>query len=538
MMLIFQHDISQISIPQQFTFPFHYTPHPLCVMAAEEVKAYIATQNQWHDELERGKMFGVLVVTDVNGETGYLAAFSGNLAGRNHHERFVPPVFDMLDPDGFFVKEEAGISAINAEIEAIRSSELYASALENHRLTKAEAEKRISDAKKRAKEAKDIRHRRRTEGVTPHEESELTRQSQFEKAELKRLEKALRSKVEACTAEVKMFEDKILKLKVERKLRSAELQRRIFEHFEMLNADGVKKNLCEIFAQTPQGFPPAGAGECAAPKLLQFAYRNNLKPIAMAEFWWGSSPAAEVRHHGCYYPACQGKCGPILAHMLAGLDVEPNPLLTEAAGEPEVVYEDRWLLIVNKPAGLLSVPGKNGNASAYDFARKHLAASAEPLYVHRLDMATSGLLMFAKDKETHKKMCDMFCNRTIRKRYVAILTGEVATDSGTISLPLTADHVNRPQQKVDFENGKDAVTEYVVTSRKDGETRVVFAPLTGRTHQLRVHAAHKLGLNAPIKGDALYGRHAGSRLFLHAQYLEFVHPELGNLICIEKDPDF
>ena len=219
----------------------------------------------------------------------------------------------------------------------------------------------------------------------------MIRESQFQKAELKRMEKIWKEKIASLQAEADTFITKIETMKIERKKRSATLQRKLFEQFQILNAHGETKDLCRIFAQTIQKFPPAGAGECAAPKLLQYAYKHQLKPIAMAEFWWGDSPKAEIRHHGYYYPACKGKCGPILGHMLQGLEVEENPLLKKHYHEMplEIVYEDNYLVVINKPAGMLSVPGKGEIDSVYQHIKILYPDATGPLIVHRLDMATS-----------------------------------------------------------------------------------------------------------------------------------------------------
>ena len=447
-----------LPLPQLFTYPFHYTPHPLCVKAAEEVQQYLQTRTDWHEELQQGKMFGVLVVKTSTGEVGYLAAFSGNLAGSNHHDYFVPPVYDLLNPDGYFKEEEARISAINVML--------------NH---------------------------------TNDNNQEI---------------------IEA--------------LKEERKQRSIALQQWIFEQFRLRNARGEEQDIYSIFTQTAHRNPPAGTGECAAPKLLQYAYLNNLQPLAMAEFWWGDSPKGEIRRHGHYYPACRHKCEPILNFMLQGLEVEPNPLLTSNtdATQLETVYEDDYLLVVNKPAGMLSVPGKTGQASVLTLLQERYPDATGPILVHRLDMATSGLLLAAKDKDTHALLQKQFEGRTVKKRYIALLEGiPQAEPKGFIRLPLRPDFDNRPLQMVCYEYGKPAVTRYEIMDTENDRTRMAFYPETGRTHQLRVHAAHPEGLNCPIVGDPLYGQPA-DRLHLHAERLEFRHPVTGQRLQIQKEAPF
>lgn len=535
----FARSVVHIALPEQFTFPFHYTPHPLCVMAAEEVQAYIAAQDDWQEELREGKMFGVLIVQTEENEIGYLAAFSGNLAGRNLHSFFVPPVYDLLQPDGFFKIEEENISAINIQIRKLEQyphyQDLKKKLEEEIHAGKCETEK----AKALLKVAKEARAQRREQHPDEEEQAAMVRESQYQKAELKRLEKYWKNRVAVLQAEVDAYDTQIESLKRERKKRSAELQQRLFEQFKMRNGLGEVKDLCEIFEQTVQKTPPAGAGECAAPKLLQYAYIHGLKPVAMAEFWWGNSPKTEIRHHGCYYPACKGKCGPILQHMLKGLDVEPDPLSKNPChdAELEVLFEDDWLLVINKPAGMLSVPGKGNADSVYSLVKKLYPDTTGPVIVHRLDMATSGLLLIAKTKEVHQHLQAQFKNRTVKKRYVALLDGTPAQNEGEISLPLCPDPLDRPRQVVHGEAGKPAVTQYKVLERKGNRTRVAFYPLTGRTHQLRVHAAHPLGLNCPIAGDELYGRKA-ERLYLHAEYLEFIHPVSGRVMKFERKAEY
>lgn len=319
------------------------------------------------------------------------------------------------------------------------------------------------------------------------------------------------------------------------------MQQKLFEQFGMLNYRGELKNLCEIFGQTVHKTPPAGAGECAAPKLLQQAYLHGWKPIAMAEFWWGDSPKTEIRHHGHYYPACKGKCEPILQHMLQGLQVEENPMLKRMqvpSQNLEIVYEDPWLSVINKPAGMLSVPGKEDAVSVYSLMREQYPEADGPLTVHRLDMATSGLMLIAKTKRVHQNLQAQFKNRLVRKRYVALLEGIVPKDKDTVDLPLCLNPLDRPRQMVHTEHGKPAITDYQVLERLDGKrTRIAFYPRTGRTHQLRIHAAHPLGLHCPIIGDELYGEKA-DRLYLHAEYLEFTHPITGETVRITKEAEF
>lgn len=580
MIHFFKKPVSHLALPEKFTYPFHYTPHPLCVLAAEEVKAYIANRKEWQEELASGKMFGVLIVQTDNGITnneenqiGYLAAFSGNLAGKNLHPYFVPPVYDLLQPEGFFKIEEEQISAINIRIRELENSSSYLGSKEKWKIETEHAKAVLNQAKaelKMAKKAREIRRQSSPE-LSEEEQASLIRESQYQKAEYKRQEKEWKKRLEELETEVRYFDIEIERLKTERKERSAALQRKLFEQFRMLNAQGEVKDLYTIFEQTVQKVPPAGAGECALPKLLQYAYLHQLKPLAMAEFWWGDSPKNEIRHHGYYYPSCKGKCEPILQHMLQGLEVDENPLLNPVHEEEEleIVFEDEWLLVVNKPAGMLSVPGKaEDRDSVYHRLKKKYPEATGPMIVHRLDMATSGLLLVAKTKEVHQDLQAQFANRSIKKRYMAVLDGIVLPErtgnTGRIELPLCLNPLDRPRQMVSSEHGKEAITEYQIISESERitsasentfnesnridesersinesrkHTRIVFYPLTGRTHQLRVHAAHPEGLGCPILGDELYGKKA-DRLYLHAEYIEFRHPIYEDILCIQKEADF
>lgn len=538
----FTTSITDIPLPERFTYPFCYTPHPLCILAAKEVQSYLTRQTAWKDELRQGKMFGVLIVQTKHGETGYLAAFSGILAGKNLHPFFVPPVYNLLQPQGFFKIEEENISSINRNIRQLENDKAYAALSAELARTIQSAENILATAKAQLKEAKTAREQRRKEKeLNAQEEAELIRESQFQKAEYKRLERSWKARITTLQTQTEDWERRISALKSERKTRSAALQQKLFEQFGMLNYRGEVKNLCEIFGQTVHKTPPAGAGECAAPKLLQQAYLHGWKPIAMAEFWWGDSPKTEIRHHGHYYPACKGKCEPILQHMLQGLQVEENPMLKRMqvpSKNLEIVYEDPWLSVINKPAGILSVPGKEDAVSVYSLMREQYPEADGPLTVHRLDMATSGLMLIAKTKRVHQNLQAQFKNRLVRKRYVALLEGIVPKDKGTVDLPLCLNPLDRPRQMVHTEHGKPAITDYQVLERLDGKrTRIAFYPRTGRTHQLRIHAAHPLGLHCPIIGDELYGEKA-DRLYLHAEYLEFTHPITGETVRITKEAEF
>lgn len=528
MIHFFKQNIEGISLPEKFTFPFHYTPHPLTRIAAGEVRSYLSTRLDWQDEIGKGKMFGVLIVRTSDGGIGYLAAFSGNLAGSNMHDFFVPPVYDLLNPDGYFRKEESEISALNRRISDISKSDSYLMAKKEQEEIKIQASSSLASAKEELKRSKKERDEKRADGnLSPEELDAMIRESQFQKAEYKRLENSWKERLNEVDQKVKGFDTEILQLKQERKTRSAALQLWLFRQFDMLNAKGERKDLCEIFKDTPQGLPPAGAGECALPKLLQYAYLYGLQPLAMGEFWCGMSPKDEIRHDGYFYPSCKGKCEPILKHMLVGLDVEPNPLAEDLFKDTplKILYEDEWIVAVEKLSGMLSVPGKNDLDSVQQRLRLMYPDATGPLVVHRLDMATSGILLASRDKDVHARLQAQFETRSISKEYIAILDGVPSQEYGIIDLPICLNPLDRPRQMVDFENGKPAITEYKVECIKNGRAKVVFKPHTGRTHQLRVHSAHVSGLGSPISGDELYGNpESASRLCLHASRLVFRHP--------------
>lgn len=550
---------TSIEPPERMNNPFCYEPHPLCVIAADEVRAFIRGRSEWHEEVDRGKMFGVLVVRDGT-RLGYLAAYSGQIGGRSDWEGFVPAVFDYLQEDGYFKRHEAEITEMNHEVEHREtSSELLALKNELERLRR-EADADIAEHRNRMTEAKRQRdHRRATETLSAEDEARMTAESQFLKAELHRAKRRYAELLSGVEAKIAGFRTAIDVLKRERKRYSDDLQRWLFSHFCMLNAEGESRNLMEIFADTVLRVPPAGAGECCEPKLLQYAFSRRLRPLCMAMFWVGESPKMEIRHDGCFYPACSGKCKPILTWMLRGIDVE-----TVDGGDPsacgcasvcarsdrsevssaspfrfsslETVYEDEVLVVVCKPSGMLSVPGKSARLSAYDIVKARCRDAEEIMAVHRLDMATSGLLVFAKTKAAHKSLQRQFAEHTIVKRYVAVLSAPIARAESVISLPMRPDPLDRPRQVVDMLGGKSAITRYRLISHpqtpvqrafaKHGSPLVALYPETGRTHQLRVHCAHRDGLNAPIVGDTLYGT-AADRLYLHAEYLEITHPVTG-----------
>ena len=585
-----------IPSPRQFTYPFCYDVDPLAEAASLELQRYIADADLMSTEKGCGKMFGVLVVEyeDEEGalQRGFLAAYSGLLGGRNDWPYFVPPVFDAQQPDGHFKRTEREISAINSEIRAIENDPEYLQSVEQHEQTKKRLQAEVDAFKAEVDAAKVRRDARRKSGepLSEEEQAEMIRESQFMKAELRRRRKAMEQADSTLTTQHSTF---LKSLQRKRKQMSDELQRWLFSAYRMLNAKGEERDLIDIFREYTHAMPPAGAGDCCAPKLLQYAYLHHLRPVCMAEFWWGESPASEIRHHLHYYPACRSKCLPILTHMLKGLDVAPNPLAQKRhTAEPRVLYADEYIMVVDKPAGMLSVPGKaesvrseysdSANISVEEyFANLQLPTNSQlpteqftigeadnsKLKIqnskflkaaHRLDMDTSGLLVLARTEQAYVELQRQFASRETVKRYEAVLSGVPTQNSKlktqnsstqpsgcleAISLPLIADINDRPRQRVDMEHGKPALTLYNIVEVRavDANTAVAYTtkkvdkrrtlvhlyPKTGRTHQLRVHCAHPLGLACPILGDPLYGTERADRMYLHAAELTFRHPITG-----------
>ncbi|WP_320814850.1 pseudouridine synthase [Flavobacterium sp.] len=539
---LFDSNISGISLPEKFTFPFYYEPNQLSIIAAQELQDYLNNQTDFEHNfgleesqsgLVIGKMFGVLVCQNSKAELGFLAAFSGKLADSNHHKYFVPTVYDMLSNSGFYKKEEAVLNELNREIEHLENKSDYKIVLKNLKKVLNEAKIDLNRQKEAMKAQKTLRAEKRK--IFDYNIDELNKESQLEKILFKKMTKYWEYKTEDAEKEVSFFTNEINQKKEIRSLKSAKLQQQLFDNYAFLNQYKKSKSLGEIFENNP----PAGAGECAAPKLLHYAFQNNLKPIAMAEFWWGQSPKSEIRKHKQFYPACTGKCEPILRHMLLDIEMDENPFLNNTAENQniEIVFEDDYLAVIHKPHEFLSVPGKNVTDSVYQRVKNLYPNATGPLIVHRLDMSTSGLMLIAKSEEVYKNLQSQFIKRNVQKRYVALLDGIVTQNEGFIDLPLRVDLDNRPNQLVCYEHGKSARTKFEVISRENNQTRVHFYPITGRTHQLRVHASHNLGLNCPIIGDDLYGTKA-NRLHLHAEKITFEHPISKEKITFLKKAEF
>ncbi|KAE8177122.1 RluA family pseudouridine synthase [Photobacterium carnosum] len=541
--------IDTLPLPERFTFPFCYTPHPLCVLAAQELQQHIATQHHWQHNFGLGNddaighMFGVLLVQNQQGEMGYLSAFSEKIANQTHLPHFVPPVFDDRNIDPAIKAQQALIDEVIIKITAIESKPSYIQLQHQYQVAQDHAElasesfrlQMIEQRKQRKLQRKAAEQSNDSEFMT-QEFHRLARESAFDKHQQKAIRQQWAQTLSEISDKLQADTATLTLLKAEYETLTALLQQHRYAQYQFLNQDGKTKDLNALFRDQT---PPQGAGDCAAVKLLQYAFKQHLTPLAMAKFWWGASPAAQIRKHKYFYEACKNKCEPILQHMLAGLDIDANPLLQNPAEgkELEIVYQDDAMVVINKPAEFLSVPGKTITDSVYSRMQTMFPNSNSPLIVHRLDMATSGLIVIALTKDTHKALQQQFINRTAEKRYVALLDGIVEQDCGEINLPMRVDLDDRPRQLVCYEYGKPALTKWQVLERKDGKTKVYYYPKTGRTHQLRIHSAHKNGMNMPIVGDDLYGQKA-NRLHLHAQYLGLTHPVTGEPMIFEIDADF
>ena len=589
--------------PGYFTDPFRYIPHPLVRLAASEIIARIDADPELQTAFSEGKMLGVLVCEDSRGGLCYIAAFSGNVNGQSWIEGFVPPIYDLAAPDGHFKKREAEISEINRQIEDLMASDRkmclekeLADAVRMRDMELDAMKESMADAKRRRTEV-------RAQCSDPEILDGLIRESQHEKAGLRRLKQALNASVDAIMERIALFNDRIESLKKQRASMSEELQDWIFRQYIVHNYHGEESSIADIFAASAL-VPPGGTGECAAPKLLEHAFRNGLRPLAMGEFWYGKSPDSAVRSHGRFYPSCTSKCGPLLTFMLKGQYLMSGLYIDRIreTEKPIIVFEDDTILVVEKPSGMPSVPGLDGRTSLLELLsvtsseRSSFVTSSERSEsrhlhpVHRLDMDTSGIMVFAKTPEAAVNLRKQFEEHSVRKTYIARVSGtpsRSAEASGTtpptswvpppaargvarsqkppqtgtsradhIDLPLSADYDERPRQKVDFKQGKAAHTEYkVISENSDGTADLLLYPLTGRTHQLRVHCAHHLGLGRPISGDLLYGAHGvnedalkttnhpkdtalgqkPSRLCLHALSITFRHPATSEPLTFTSD---
>lgn len=537
----FTSPVDDLSLPVRFTFPFYYKPHPLSIAAAGQLQQYLRTQIQWqHDFEHSGKMFGVLVVKNADGQLGFLSAFSGKLAQRSRWPHFVPPVFDILEDENFYRNELDQITELSKKIKAghedpnLVTYRQQLSQLESQQQLELTQCRDIMSANKQARKAQ-----RAAAGDNELLSAQLAKQSVADKNTLRDLKLSWDKRVLLVSNKLDQLTQLLDSLDIERKALSSKLQHKLFAQYRFLNLAGGEKDLNDIFEPLAMKVPPAGAGECAAPKLLQYAFAHQLTPITMAEFWWGASPKSEIRKHQQFYPSCTSKCQPILGHMLGGMLLDENPLLEQPQQDKpiEVLYEDDAIAVINKPHNLLSVPGKTIKDSVLSRMKERYPDATGPLIVHRLDMATSGIMLIALTQRANKSLTKQFRMRSIKKQYVALVDGNVLEDAGEIDLPMRGDLYDRPRQLVCTEHGKPAFTTWQVLERIDNKTKLLLSPTTGRTHQLRVHCAFHQGLNMPIVGDTLYGEEA-NRLHLHAQSIVFTHPYNHQMMEFKVLADF
>jgi tRNA pseudouridine32 synthase/23S rRNA pseudouridine746 synthase len=562
----FTHSIDSNALPERFTFPFCYEPHPLCVLAAKELQQQLQNHKGLQQELEQtGKMFGVLLVENAQGDIGYLSAFSGKLAVHENSDKktidFVPPVFDVDAQTDFFHDESKIINRLNSELDKLFDNPLlaeYQHALEST-LSQQEAQleqhRNVMALNRKARKQK----RSHVKNSLVGDElaqclKQLAQESIDDKNQLRDLKTYWRDLISQVEQKLKKLTDEINGIKKKRKQLSTKLQTKLFKQYRLLNSAGVEKDLIELFQPSPYQIPPAGTGDCAAPKLLQYAFKQKMKPLAIAEFWWGQAPKSEIRQHKNFYGACSGKCQPILVHMLEGMEIDDNPLLVNPAeGKTlDIIYQDDAIVVVNKPNEFLSVPGKNIEDSVYSRIKQQFPQATGSYIVHRLDMSTSGLMVLALIKRAQKNLQQQFINRTIKKRYVAILEGDIGkalrVNKGEINLPLRGDFEDKPKQLVCYEQGKPSKTQWEVIDIIDGKSKLYLYPETGRTHQLRVHCAHPSGLNLPMLGDDLYGSNNHyshnelsahkTRLHLHAEMLTLSHPITKEVLTFQVDAPF
>ena len=565
----FKHNIDRYVLPERFTFPFCYEPHPLCLLASQELQQQLSSNVHFQQEFTRtGKMFGVLLVELSQGEIGYLSTFSGKLnLDENLYQKtinFVPPVFDVDAQTDFFHEESKIINRLNSELEELLVNPQLDAYEQTLGQKLSQQNEQLDQYRNQMAVNKKIRKEKRNYAKNNFEGDELAynlkqlaQESIDGKNQLRDLKDYWCNLVSQIQQKLDNLTDEINGIKKKRKQLSTKLQKKLFKQYHLLNSAGVEKDVIELFKNSLYQIPPAGTGDCAAPKLLQYAFKQNMKPLAMAEFWWGQAPKSEIRQHKNFYGACSGKCQPILAHMLDGMAIDDNPLLVNPAeGKAlEILYQDDDIVVVNKPSEFLSVPGKNIEDSVYLRIKQQFPKATGTYIVHRLDMSTSGVMVLALTKRAQKNIQQQFVNRTIKKRYVAILEGKVEGDLGKIlddnrgevNLPLRGDLEDRPRQLVCFEQGKNAKTQWEVIEVIDGRAKLYLYPETGRTHQLRVHCAHPQGLNLPILGDDLYGcnnycsstsNKKPQRLHLHAQRLTLSHPVSKKVMVFQVDENF
>ncbi len=524
-------------LPTLFDFPHQYVPNTLAQAAAEQLQELIPHTFS-HDFNTLGKMFGVLVVDTPIG-IRFLAGFSGKIDESTQFPGFVPPIYDTLNQEAFFKQGERALNKLTCLINDLIDGEPLSEILTEKSQYELDAQTQIAALKQSIKIQKSLRDaRRKTLNLSAEVEGQLANESKQEQLILKTLKKEIQIRLEEINAKITVIQDEIAALKLKRTNQSISLQQELFKAYRLQNFAGETSTVHDVFTAFNGEIPPSGTGECALPKLLHFAALTHLKPICFAEFWWGLSPIGEIRKHGHFYPACRAKCEPILGFMLQGITTATNPVLSTLITAPlKILYEDDYLIVINKPSGLLSVPGRSDLDSAEDRLALRGGKGTYIKAIHRLDMGTSGIMMFAKSPEILTAMQMQFSKNRVTKTYEALLDGIPKELEGTITLPLRLNLAHRPHQMVCFEHGKKTHTEYNVLEFKNKITRIEFYPKTGRTHQLRMHAAHPLGLNCAILGDELYGI-SKDRLYLHAKSIQCWHPVYEGVITLKCPTPF
>ncbi|MEZ8607988.1 pseudouridine synthase [Vibrio sp. 10N.222.54.A1] len=539
-----------LALPTRFTFPYYYTPHPVCEFAMLQLQQSLVDCGV--NETSQGNLYAVLLVQNPTTQgLGYLSAFSGlqldpALVSQLNNIHFVPPAFDskqfqsqnsanlarqlQLSDDIEKLQQSHNLDTLLAELEGLKIES--AKAIEAFQLAMAANKAQRNELREQANQEKALGNLESAANLL----KQLGNQSSQEKRDLKALRIEWKQKIAERQSQIDLIESELKNRKQDHQAVSQQLETQRLSHYRFINQAKQSKNLLELLDGKDA---LEGSGDCCLPKLLNFAFEHGFKPLALSEFWWGLPPTDIIRQHANLYPVCQSKSFEILEHQLSGIELEDNPLIVNpAVGKSfNIVYEDDEIVVVNKPEEFLSVPGKFIEDSVYTRIKARYPDATGPLIIHRLDMSTSGLLILALTAESNKHIQKQFINRTVEKRYTALLDGEITGESGNISLPLRGDITDRPRQLVCHQHGRNAETHWQVVSTHNGKTKVHLYPKTGRTHQLRVHCAHPLGLAVPIRGDDLYG-YKRERLHLHAGYLKLIHPTTGEWMEFEVPSEF
>ncbi|MFA0429201.1 pseudouridine synthase [Vibrio sp. 10N.222.51.C5] len=539
-----------LALPTRFTFPYYYTPHPVCEFAMLQLQQSLVDCGV--NETSQGNLYAVLLVQNPTTQgLGYLSAFSGlqldpALVSQLNNIHFVPPAFDskqfqsqnsanlarqlQLSDDIEKLQQSHNLDTLLAELEGSKIES--AKAIEAFQLAMAANKAQRNELREQANQEKALGNLESAANLL----KQLGNQSSQEKRDLKALRIEWKQKIAERQSQIDLIESELKNRKQDHQAVSQQLETQRLSHYRFINQAKQSKNLLELLDGKDA---LEGSGDCCLPKLLNFAFEHGFKPLALSEFWWGLPPTDIIRQHANLYPVCQSKSFEILEHQLSGIELEDNPLIVNpAVGKSfNIVYEDDEIVVVNKPEESLSVPGKFIEDSVYTRIKARYPDATGPLIIHRLDMSTSGLLILALTAESNKHIQKQFINRTVEKRYTALLDGEITGESGNISLPLRGDITDRPRQLVCHQHGRNAETHWQVVSTHNGKTKVHLYPKTGRTHQLRVHCAHPLGLGVPIRGDDLYG-YKRERLHLHAGYLKLIHPTTGEWMEFEVPSEF